>query len=315
MNTVACTTALPPAIQAELQSQFGARFVDSTVPGFAQSLQGVRAIIAAPACPLPAALIAALPPSVGLIAAYSAGTDYIDVAAARHRAIAVTNTPDVLTDATADAAMLLILSACRNASWAERHLRAGLWTGASLLDMFGVDLAGRTLGVLGFGRIGRAVARRALACGMRILYHSPRVGADDPTLPARFQPDFLEFLRTTDVLSLHAPLTPATRRIVDREALAQLRPGSILINTARGDLIDDDAVIDSLRRRHLRAAGFDVYSGEPRIHPGYLTLDNVTLLPHMGSAAAETRLAMGRKVIANIEAFLAGRTLPNPVLR
>jgi glyoxylate reductase len=211
--------------------------------------------------------------------------------------------------------MFLILAACRNTGWAERHLRSGDWAGASLLDMFGVDVSGRTLGILGLGRIGLATARRAKAFGMDILYHGPRPRSEAQSIGARFEPDLGRFLKSTDVLSLHAPLTPATVRIIDRDALAAMRPGSILVNTARGDLIDDDAVIDALRSGHLRAAGFDVFSGEPALDPAYLTLSNVTLLPHIGSATVETRIRMGERVLANIEAFLAGRRAPDLIER
>jgi glyoxylate reductase len=274
---------------------------------------GLEAIVAAPGFALPAQIIERLPTSVGLIASYSVGVDHIDLAAAARRGIRVTNTPDVLTDATADIAMLLILAACRGASRAERELRAGRWRGISMDQMPGVDLAGRTLGIYGFGRIGQATARRARAFGMRVIYHGPKRRVEDEAIGARFEPDRAAFLAATDVLSLHAPLTPATRRFVCRETLAALRPGSIVINTARGGLVDDEALIEALASGHLRAAGLDVYEGEPQLHPGYLGLENVTLLPHIGSATRETRLAMGRKVLANLEAHFAGRSLPDPV--
>jgi glyoxylate reductase len=304
---------LPSAIEAELHGQFAARLIAPVGDRFDELPQGLRVIIATPGCPLRAALIDQLPDSVGLIAAYSVGVDYIDVAAARRRGLAISNTPDVLTNATADIAMLLILAACRNTSWAERHLRTGQWAGVSLLDMFGVDLASRTLGILGFGRIGQATARRAQAFGMQVIYHGPRIRNEAHAIGARFEPDLKSFLHASDVVSLHAPLTPATSRIINRDSLSAMRPGSVLVNTARGDLIEDEAVIDALRTGHLRAAGFDVFAGEPKLHPAYGALENVTLLPHMGSATVETRLAMGRRVIANIEAFLAGRAVPDVI--
>jgi len=307
---VVYTSRLPAAIEEELETRFGARHVGPADADFCARLTRTWGLVAGPGASLDSALIHRLPGSVRIIASYSVGVDHIDIEAARIRGIVVTNTPDVVTNATADVAMLLILSACRQASWAERRLRAGEWRGASLLDTFGVDLAGRTLGIFGYGRIGQATARRGVAFGMQIVYHGrhPRAVTDLPG--ARFEAQLHAFLAASDIVSLHVPLTPATRHVVDRDAIAAMRPGSILVNTARGGLVDDEALIEALRSGHLRAAGLDVYDSEPRIRPGYLTLDNVTLLPHIGTATIETRLAMGRAVIANLKAFREGREPP-----
>jgi lactate dehydrogenase-like 2-hydroxyacid dehydrogenase len=314
MPGVIYTRRLPPAIEEELHRLFDARHVDPAGEDVARTLDGVWGIVVVPGTRCDAAMIARLPACVRILASYSVGVDHIDLEAAAARGIAVSNTPDVLTDATADIAMLLILAACRAATRAEHFLRSGRWRGISLLDMFGVDLAGRTLGILGFGRIGRATARRARAFGMSIVYHGPRARPEAVALEARYEPERGDFLAASDVVSLHAPLTPATRHIIDATALAAMRPGSILVNTARGSLVDDSALIDALRRGHLRAAGLDVYEGEPDINPAYLELDNVTLLPHIGSATIETRHAMGRKVIANLTACAAGRPMPDRVV-
>jgi lactate dehydrogenase-like 2-hydroxyacid dehydrogenase len=311
-HRIAYTARLPEPIERSLHELYDATRIEHL--DLSRLDAGIEALVVTPSTSLPAPAIEALPASIGLIASYSVGTDHIDLAAAAARALPVTNTPDVLTDATADIAMLLILSACRQASIAERELRAGRWRGLSMADVPGIDLAGRSLGIFGFGRIGQATARRARVFGMQIVYHGPqRKPAAERELEARFEPDREAFLRTIDVLSLHAPATAATRHFVDREALALLRKGSVVVNTARGPLVDDAALIEALRERHLHGAGLDVYDGEPAVNAGYLELDNVTLLPHIGSATIETRVAMGRRVLANLEAHFAGRPLPNQV--
>jgi glyoxylate reductase len=309
---LAYTARLPDPIEHELNERYDARRIERTDLGSLEA--GVEALVVTPATVLDAATIRSLPASLRLIASYSVGTDHIDVAAATARGLKVTNTPDVLTDATADVAMLLILSACRQASVAERELRAGRWRGLSMADVPGIDLAGRTLGIYGFGRIGQATARRARAFGMRIVYHGPnRKPEAERELEARFEPERLPFLQAIDVLSLHAPATPGTRHFVNRQTLAAMRRGSVVVNTARGPLVDDEALIEALRSRHLHGAGLDVYDGEPKVNPGYLDLDNVTLLPHIGSATIETRVAMGQRVLANLEAHFSGKPLPSEV--
>ena len=306
------TARLPEPIERELHERYDAIRIERAY--LARLDAGIEALVVMPSTPLRATAIQSLPASIRIIASYSVGTDHIDLAAAAARGLPVTNTPDVLTDATADIAMLLILSACRQASRAERELRAGRWRGLSMADVPGIDLAGRSLGIFGFGRIGQATARRARAFGMRIVYHGPQRKADaERELEARFEPDRKAFLQTIDVLSLHAPATAATRHFIDRETLALLRKGSVVVNTARGPLVDDAALIEALRSRHLHAAGLDVYDGEPAVNPGYLELDNVTLLPHIGSATIETRVAMGERVLANLAAYFAGQPLPNEV--
>jgi lactate dehydrogenase-like 2-hydroxyacid dehydrogenase len=304
---------LPDPIERELGRRYDSKRIDRA--DLASLGPDIEALVVTPGISLTAATIQALPAGIRLIASYSVGTDHIDLSAAAARGLRVTNTPDVLTDATADVAMLLILSACRQASVAERELRAGRWRGLSMADVPGIDVAGRTLGIYGFGRIGQATARRARAFGMRIVYHGPRRKPDaERELEARFEPGRKEFLQAIDVLSLHAPAGPETRHFVNREALATLRKGSVVVNTARGPLVDDEALIGALRSRHLHGAGLDVYDGEPKVDPGYLELDNVTLLPHIGSATVETRVAMGERVLQNLEAHFAGKPLPNEVV-
>ncbi|HEX2204276.1 MAG TPA: D-glycerate dehydrogenase, partial [Longimicrobium sp.] len=244
------------------------------------------------------------------------GYEHEDLEACQARGIVVTNTPDVLTEATADLTWALLLAAVRRLPQAEASLRAGGFRGWGFWDYLGGDLAGRTLGVFGMGRIGQAVARRAGGFGMRVVYHSrTRLSADDEArLGAAFVP-FDELVETSDVLSLHAPLTPETRHVIGREALARMRPGSYLINTARGPLVDEGALVEALRDGPLAGAGLDVYEREPEVHPGLLALPNVVLLPHVGSATRDTRTRMAMVAARNAHAVLSGRPPLTPVER
>lgn len=256
---------------------------------------------------LDAAAIATLPQSIRIIATFSVGHDHIDLAAATSRGLVVTNTPDVLTEATADIALLLMLGAARRATEAQAMLREGRWGAWTPTGLLGTHLGGKRLGLVGLGRIGRAFARRARACGMEVHYHGPRRQPAALEEGAVFHARLEDLLGISDVLSLHAPSTPDTRNLIDAAALAHLPQGAILVNTARGDLVDDEAVISALAEGRLRAAGLDVFRGEPNLHPGYAGLPNAFLLPHLGSATEETRAAMGHRCLDNLEAFFAGR--------
>ena len=256
---------------------------------------------------LDAGFIKDLPTSVRVVATFSVGHDHIDLGAARAHGLVVTNTPDVLTEATADIALLLMLGAARRATEAQTILREGRWGAWTPTGLLGTHLGGKRLGLVGLGRIGRAFAQRARACGMEIHYHGPRRQPAALEEGAVFHPSLAGLLGVSDVLSLHAPSTPETRNLIDASALAQLPPGAILVNTARGDLVDDEAVIAALTSGQLRAAGLDVFRGEPQLHPAYVSLPNAFLLPHMGSATEETRSAMGHRCLDNLEAFFAGR--------
>jgi glyoxylate reductase len=241
------------------------------------------------------------------------GYDNIDLEAARRRGVWVTNTPDVLTEATADLTWGLILAATRRLGEAERFLRAGRFHGWAL-DMFlGSGLQGRQLGVVGFGRIGRAVARRAGAFGMEVAY-SDVVELVDPDPAAVFMP-LDELLATSHVVTLHTPLDDATRRMLGEERLRLMPHGSFLINTARGPLVDEEALVRVLEDGHLGGAGLDVFEDEPAVHPGLRNRDDVVLLPHIGSATVETRAAMAELAAENILAVLAGGEPPTPVVR
>jgi lactate dehydrogenase-like 2-hydroxyacid dehydrogenase len=257
--------------------------------------------------------IARLPDSVRIIATFSVGTDHIDLEAAKARGIAVTNTPDVLTEATADIALLLILGAARRASEGDRMIRAGAWTGWQPTQLLGAHLAGRRLGIIGMGRIGRAVASRARAFGMEIHYSNRNRLPEDLEAGACFHPDPEEMLGVCDVLSLHFPSSPDTYHWLNAARIDRLPQGAIVVNTARGTVVDDEALIAALRSGRLMAAGLDVFENEPNLHPGYRELSNSFLLPHLGSATVETRNAMGFRALDNLDAFFAGKAPPDRV--
>ncbi|WAT18895.1 D-glycerate dehydrogenase [Aurantiacibacter sp. MUD11] len=249
-----------------------------------------------------------------LIANYGVGFDHIDLAAAKAKGIAVSNTPGVLTDATADLALTLILMAARRAGEGERELRAGKWSGWRPTHLIGSALKGKVLGVVGFGRIGQATAERAHhGFGMTIAYFARRPSAAAEALDAEFCPDLEVLLTKSDFVSLHVPGGGETANLIDAKAIAAMKPGSYLINTARGGVVDHDALAAALKSGHLAGAGLDVYPQEPQVPEALLELENVVLLPHLGSANAETREAMGMRALANIEAFAAGEDLPDRV--
>jgi lactate dehydrogenase-like 2-hydroxyacid dehydrogenase len=259
-----------------------------------------------------AVLRAAEPLRARILANFGVGYNHIDVAAARERGLVVTNTPGVLTDDTADVALALILMTARRLTEGERCLRGGAWAGWAPTQLLGMSLGGKTLGIVGFGRIGRAVARRAhFGLGMRVRYVSrtPRPDAEEVArdLGATAAPSLAALLAESDVVSIHAPATAETRHLIDAAALARMRPHAILVNTARGDLVDEAALAEALRAGTIAGAGLDVYEREPQVHPDLLGLENVALLPHLGSATRETRRAMGERALANLVAFFDGR--------
>jgi glyoxylate reductase len=254
-------------------------------------------------------------PRLRVVANAVVGYEHVDLAACAARGIAVTNTPDVLTEATADLAWALVLATVRRLPQAERSLRAGEFHGWGFRDYLGGDLYGATLGIFGMGRIGRAVARRAAASGMRVIYHARRpLSPEDERAAgdARYV-DLASLLSESDVLSLHAPLTPETRHVLDADALARMRPTAYVVNTGRGPLVDEAALAAALREGRLAGAGLDVYEHEPRVHPDLLSLDNVVLLPHIGSATRGTRTRMAMLAARNAHAVLSGRPPLTPV--
>jgi glyoxylate reductase len=243
-----------------------------------------------------------------IVANVAVGYDNVDVAAATEAGVLVTNTPGVLTDSTADLAWALILAASRLCGEAERDLRAGRWTEWSFNGWLGRDVYGATLGIVGYGRIGRAVARRAAGFGMDVLHHSRR-----PTGEPGFVESLDELLARADVVSIHAPLTTETRHLIGPPELARMKPTAVLVNTARGPLVDEEALAVALEEGRLFAAGLDVYEDEPRVHPRLLAAPRAVLLPHIGSASVATRLRMARMAAENVRAVLSGEAAPNPV--
>lgn len=255
-------------------------------------------------------VIARLPESVRIIATYSVGYEHLNIDAAKSRGITVTNTPDVLTDATADIAMLCLLGAARRASEADRLVRNGEWTGWHTGMMLGVHLGGKRLGVYGMGRIGRAVAQRARGFGMVIHYHNRSRLTPELEQGAVYHARVEDLLPQCDFLSINAPSTPDTVKFLNAERIALLPDGAVVANTARGNMVDDDALIAALRSGKVGAAGLDVFDGEPNLDRRYLELDNTLLLPHIGSASDVTRDDMGFCCLDNLDAFFAGRACP-----
>jgi glyoxylate reductase len=253
-----------------------------------------------------------------IVANIAVGYDNIDVTAARRRGVVVTNTPDVLTEATAEMTWALILAATRRVAEGDRLVRAGTWKGWALDFMLGMELRGKQLGIVGMGRIGAAVGSRAAAFGMRVACHSlegapvPAIGSPLP-LPAATPMSLEELLATSDVLSLHVPLTPATRHLIDRKALARMKRSAYLVNTSRGPVIDEEALAWALGERLIAGAALDVYEREPAVHPRLLEFDNVVLAPHLGSATTETRTAMADLAVRNVLAVLSGQAPLTPV--
>ena len=261
-------------------------------------------------------MIAAAGDRLGLIANFGAGIEHIDLAAARTRKIIVTNTPGVFTDDTADLTLMLILSVPRRLGEGSRLVRDGKWTGWAPTAMLGRCVGGKRLGIVGMGRIGQAVAHRARAFGMEVVYHNRhRLPSSIETMfGARYEADLDRLFAESDIVSLHCPACPATRQLVNAERLAAMKPAAYLINTARGDLIDEEALIEALQSGHLAGAGLDVFAREPAVDPRLIALPNVITLPHLGSATIEGRAHAGEKVIANIRFWIDGHRPPDQVL-
>jgi len=308
---VVVTRKLPEAVEARLRRDYDPHFnVDDHVYSTDELIalaDGAQALLPCHSEHLSAAAIERLPECVKAIANFSVGVDHVDLAAAKARGIIVTNTPDVLSDATAEIALLLMLGAARRAAEGDRLIRAGQWRRWSPAFMVGTQITGKTLGVVGMGRVGQVTARRARGFDMSIHYHNRRRVPAELEQGAVFHERLETLLGACDVLSLHCPASAETRHLMDARRIALLRPGVILVNTARGALVDDEALQDALRSGHVAAAGLDVFNDEPAIHPGYRGLDNTFLLPHIGSATRETRDAMGFRALDNLDAIFAGR--------
>lgn len=290
---------VPQALQQAL-SRFGEV---TALKGNPAQLAKAQVFVCTAIDPVSSELIGQFGDSLGLIANVGVGTDNIDLEAAASRGIRVSNTP-VVTEDTADLAFALLLATCRRLGVCERHLRAGDWSAGARI--MGQRVHGKTLGIVGFGAIGQAVARRARGFDMRILYHGPsRKPESESAVNAQYCDDLATLLQHADIVSLNCPLTTTTRHIMDAGMLARMKPGAVLINTGRGPLIDELALVDALASGHLGGAGLDVFEFEPEVTPRLREFDSVTLLPHIGSATGECRNDMAMRALGNIESFLA----------
>ncbi len=308
------TRQFPPEIEARLRREYRATLNDTDrVYSPEELVAAAREHDAVMCCPterFSREVLEQVAGSIGIVATFSVGFEHIDVPAARDVGVVVTNTPDVLTDATADTAMLCILAAARRGAEGDRFVRSGRWERWHTMLMLGVHVTGKRLGILGMGRIGQALARRARGFDMPVHYHNRRRLPPDQERGATFHADPADLLAVSDILSINCPSSPETVRLLDSERIAMLPEGAIVVNTARGNIVDDEALIAALRSGRLAAAGLDVFDNEPNLHPGYLDLENVFMLPHLGSATRETRMAMGSTCLDNLAAFFAGRPCP-----
>ena len=318
---VVVTRRLPEPVHQALAREFDARLNPEdrplTVDGLKEALRSADALLTTVTDKVTDEVLATEPRRAKLVANFGVGFNNIDVEAAKARGIAVSNTPDVLTDATADLAVTLLLMAARRTGEGERHLRGGQWTGWRPTHMLGTHVTGKTLGLIGMGRIARAVAQRAHhGFGMKVIFHDPFPPAPDvaKALGAEPRNSLEEVLREAHFVSLHCPATSETRHLMNRERLALMRPEAFLINTARGDVVEEEALVEALQARRLAGAGLDVYEKEPQVAPALLAMENVVLLPHLGSATQETRVAMGLRAVENLQLFFSGKPLRDRVV-
>ena len=311
--SVVVTRRLPAPVEEQLQRNFDAGLNRDDHPFTAAELQdalrSADAIIPTVSDRVTADVLAVDPLRARILANFGVGYNHIDVKVAQARGIVVTNTPDVLTDDTADDAVMLMLMVARRAGEGERHVRSGAWTGWRPTHMLGARVSGKTLGLIGMGRIAKAVAKRAHhGFAMRVIFHDPY-----PPLPEVVQQlgveqkgSTEEVLREADFVSLHCPATPETRHLLNARRLALMKPTAFLINTARGDIVDEAALVVALKEKRIAGAALDVYEKEPQVHPELVSMENAVLLPHLGSATQETRVAMGLRALDNLKAFFAG---------
>ncbi len=317
---VVVTRRLLPANHARMIELFDVVLNEEDTPmshdELVAAMQDCDVLVPAVTDHIDAQMIAAAGERLGLIANFGAGFEHIDMAAAKARGIMVTNTPGVFTEDTADLTMALIILATRRFGAAARVLHDGKWRGWGPSELLGHSLGGKLLGIVGMGRIGQAVARRAVAFGLGVVYHnrSALPAVLERQLGARYEPDLERLIASADVLTLHCPATPETENLLDERRLGLMKPEAYVVNTARGSLIDEDALVRALAEGRLGGAGLDVYRDEPRVHPRLLSLPNVITLPHLGSATFEGREEAGNRIIANIRAWADGHRPPDQVL-
>ena len=317
---VIVTRRLPDAIETRMMELFDARLNLEDSPmsqtGLIAAIKEADVLVPTVTDHIDAAVLSHAGENLRLIASFGTGVDHIDLKTARQRGITVTNTPGVLTEDTADMAMALILAAPRRLTEGERLVRAGEWTGWSPTSMLGHRITGKRLGIIGMGRIGQAVAHRARGFGLSIHYHNRRrVHPDiEEELEATYWESLDQMLARVDIVSIHCPHTPATFHLLSARRLKLLQSQSYVVNTSRGEVIDENALARMLENREIAGAALDVFEQEPAINPRMLKLDNVVLLPHMSSATIEGRIAMGEKVIINIKTFVDGHAPPDRVI-
>jgi len=318
--SVIVTRKLPDVIETRMMELFDAKLNHDDTPmdraGLVDALQSCEVLVPTVTDRIDSALLARAGEQLKLIANYGTGVDNIDVEAAYKRGITVTNTPGVLTEDTADMTMALILAVSRRLVEGEKLARSGEWTGWSPTSMLGHRINGKRLGILGMGRIGSAVARRAKGFGLAIHYHNRRRAHEslETELEATYWESLDQMLARVDILSVNCPHTPGTFHLLSARRLKLLRPHAIVVNTSRGEVVDEAALTRMLKNNELGGAGLDVFEHEPQINPRLLALDNVVLIPHMGSATIEGRQDMGEKVIINIKTFADGHRPPDRVL-
>jgi glyoxylate reductase len=317
---VIVTRKLPDPIETRMMELFACRLNLDDKPYSKSELEAAvgKADVLVPTVTdrIDAQVLAAAGPALKLIASFGTGVDHIDLAAAQHRGIIVTNTPGVLTEDTADMTMALILAVSRRLAEGERLIRSGGWTGWSPTSMLGHRIWGKRLGIVGMGRIGMALARRAAGFGLSIHYHNRRPVPEDieSALEATYWESLDQMLAHMDIISVNCPHTPATYHLLSARRLRLLQPHAILVNTARGEIVDEEELVRLLETRAVGGAGLDVFEHEPAVHPQLQALDNVVLLPHMSSATIEGRIAMGERVIINIKTFTDGHRPPDRVI-
>jgi glyoxylate reductase len=318
--SVVVTRRLPEAVETRMMELFETRLNRDDRPmsqaEIAEAVKTADVLVPTVTDLIDRALIEAAGSRLKLIASFSTGVDHIDLGAAHARGITVTNTPGVLTEDTADMTMALILAVPRRLIEGERAVREGKWTGWSPTWMLGHRIWGKRLGIIGMGRIGRAVAKRAAGFGLSVHYHNRRrVHPDvEAELQATYWESLDQMLAHMDIVSVNCPHTPATYHLLSARRLRLLKPQAYIVNTSRGEVIDEDVLAEMLRTDALAGAGLDVFEHEPSVNPKLLRLDNVVLMPHMGSATIEGRQAMGEKVIINIRTFADGHKPPDRVL-
>ncbi len=317
---VIVTRRLLPANHARMAELFDVVLNEQDLPmsrdELISAMQDCNVLVPAVTDRIDTQMIAEAGERLGLIANFGAGYEHIDMEAARARGIMVTNTPGVFTEDTADLTMALIILATRRFGAAARVLHDGKWRGWGPSALLGHSLGGKVLGIVGMGRIGQAVARRAVAFGLGVVYHnrSALPAVLERQLGARFEPQLDRLIAEADIVTLHCPATPETNNLLDERRLALMKPEAYVVNTARGSLIDEDALVEALAEGKLGGAGLDVYRDEPRVHPRLMSLPNVITLPHLGSATFEGREEAGNRIIANIRAWADGHRPPDQVL-